>query len=674
MVQPTDHHIASTAKFRPVRLVLRRNGSTEVALSDGSGVILHPRAERVSYFRPDGVRQRLLASCAPSSCAVQSGQTAPVGGRLLLRSLVGNDDVRQKVVAAVNLRNRFHTRPCLLPELCPAMPRQRRYARLSDVLWPGVAGHVGTSCSGEIAVVAIDKVASLTLAPHACTYSVEWWCPMHGSAHVEVAEGGASLNLPCDSYTAGQHLFTAGSAAVGVFHEHALQKQVFSVADPVPAAWVYPLLLALGMRRDEVIAAAKVASKEASCSRQADDTVQQLLCHLDRQLAAKAVEARCLFEAGLITEKAGGVVCAPLPLNSGDGPQIDARAGLCSYGSDDISPASVLGAAGGGGPVQLVWTPCATSWFHAGSGEATVEVRDGDPWLATSTLRGKFWVRSRHADGAALGVVFAGMLPASSPDACVSANIAEALKWLQHNHAEDAMDDLRGSHVSTTIQSTEAVGLMSADATGSSFSIIDTDSKQSPSGWALVRDVMEEGVGRISVFRPLGTSWLAMDPKRLVRILFADTARLEFVARCYDHATNNALLQPPIASDSFRLLDSHGEVHVRSFGEPGGSREHYYAETTRRLVARLPDEDPNGGDSEGPARPRCEAGAVLAELEARRGAVLLKLHGDCTSSNRPISAQGSVTTADNALQRSKATLHAIEGLLGWMPVSPKRGM
>lgn len=104
------------------KMLLHKNGRAEVVLSDGSALIIHPRAERLTYFRPDGARQRLLSSCVPFQCS--------------LDKQASGDEVRGKTLAAFALRNRFYHLPVIHAHLTEGGHCVERHIPLAQVRWP----------------------------------------------------------------------------------------------------------------------------------------------------------------------------------------------------------------------------------------------------------------------------------------------------------------------------------------------------------------------------------------------------------------------------------------------------------------------------------------------------------------------------------------------------------
>jgi len=120
----------------------------------------------------------------------------------------------------------------------------RRHARLSFAQWPGANAVAKSDADGAIRVDAADGVASLVLTPQRRIYTVEWWCPLDKPCQVRDVAVPSSRS-PQVPPSRGQRLFEAEGTAVGVFYEHAQQRQCFLLAEPPSAAWAYPLLLAI---------------------------------------------------------------------------------------------------------------------------------------------------------------------------------------------------------------------------------------------------------------------------------------------------------------------------------------------------------------------------------------------------------------------------------------------
>lgn len=615
--------------WHAVRLLLYASGRAEVVLSDGSGLIVHPGGERVSYFRQDGARQRLLASCAPWRCGLKGRDEVEGVPCIAERS----DDVRAKVSSALVLRNRF----CPRPVVRPGLPGQWacRYQRLSRAVWPSASSSGAchdstvafvkdksacvTSC-GAVSVVSLDSTASLVLAPHGRTYAVEWWCPLEGPCNaIGGIAGTEGPELDGTARTEGSRLFVAGGAAVSLLHKHVLLSQCHAVADLPPAAWAYPLLLALGAQREKV--------EEGNVGN---------LAHLDAQLSIVAAALRGQLEAGCIHELGEpGDVSAPLPVTVDF---CDGIAAIDYWSGDEASPASALGIAGEG-PVVLAWTPEATTWLHligGMSGEATVDSsgNSGEGRVFVSSHRGRFWTVF-GPDGNEQEVAFAEVLPADSVGAALfSHHVFDALKWLRHNYAEIAVAPASSSKA----RPSNTAGQVSQLA-----------------GWIVENEHFESGVGRLSVFRPTG-SLAPSSSRRLVRVLFEDSARLEFIARDLDP---QGLPLMPSAGDTFRLLDSCGKILKRSFGEPLACE--WYSHAVQGLLRHLASD---------PAEEHrvAVASAALAEGERRRGNVLLQLHGfsagtAAMSGRCSVDALPTPLTIDEVLKQSRLACQVIEGAL-----------
>jgi hypothetical protein len=169
--------------------------------------------------------------------------------------------------------------------------------------------------------------------------------------------------------------------------------------------------------------------------------------------------------------------------------------------------------------------------------------------------------------------------------------VVEALWWLRRNHAEEST---RYLHTPCELPSPTA----------------------EVTGWIIERDLAEDGVGRISIFRPaFGTTAPSSTPKEcLVRVLFEDGTRLEFKSQ----ASPRDPIPQPSAGDTFRLLSVKGESLEMSFGLPLGFESHVRA--ARLLLRHL---------AESPAQRRkaAEAMSALARVESRRGAEVLWRHG-----------------------------------------------
>mmetsp|Transcript_114365 Transcript_114365/g.364569 ORF Transcript_114365/g.364569 Transcript_114365/m.364569 type:complete len:604 (-) Transcript_114365:67-1878(-) len=569
------------------RVAVYRSGRAEVALSDGSGLIVHPRVKHVSYFRQDGGRQRLLTACVPRCCTL--GADDGEGG------LCREDDLQSKVLAAIALRNYFHPEPLAAPGL-PG-PRMWRHIRASRVSWPGPGTwQVGCAKAPDVRVASTDGSASLVLSPHGLTYTVEWWLPISEPALVSANRRGRGLARDAaDRPLPGQRLFAVNDCAVGVYHEHLHQEQHFAVLDPPAAAWVYPLLLALSEHRE---AAAEPDSEL-----------------LDARLAELARLLRDHVASGLIAEEGDGVVSASLPRSSTAKTAVPTR--LEAWTSDTVSPASALGAAGEGA-VHVLWAPDSTTWLHPGpgcEGEATVDAcGDGaQSHVITSAQQGRFWTHSHagHRD-----VLCVDVLPADGAGIQLSRWVLEAVRWLRFNRAELGLgrggaDDGEGRPLYVGSAPCQHPGAHSAEL--GVQTLPESAAAEQSGGWVPERDQAEEGVGSITVFRPAGSAPV-LNERRLVRILFRDAVRLQ----CTLRADSRGVLAMPVASDPFRLLDRGGRVLTRSFGEPLGCEA--YADVARRFIRRVAADPAEVQKS-------MEANTLLADQERRRDVLLLQLRG-----------------------------------------------
>lgn len=615
---------ASRANIRPTssswaaeHLTLFSSGRAEVAFNDGSGVILHPRAsERITYFRRDGARQRLLASCLPQLCsaapAQYKAQSATSDENANSKTLETSDSVRAKVCAAAALRDRFHPEPTALP-LGTGMTTTKRHLRIARVSWPlpdspAVAVH---GADGAIEVKSLDSDVKLTLAPHGRTFVVEWWCPLRQKGEVdELLRTPADLQdeLP-SAHSDGGRIFTTKNRAVAILHEHIRLVQCFSTeGHPLPA-WTYPLLLALH-----------------KCS-EANPMAHELLGAVSKDLQA-------FVSDGSVVET-GAAISACLPLSS-------ASSSASRWSSDEITPAAAAGtAADGEGPVTVVWTPGATIWMPPGSGEATVDVSSEShaQKLLVSSQQGRFWKcyqdngSSSHDDSE---FYFADLLPPDTAGSCARSStnwcISEARRWLRHNSAEAALSKSR--------QSSEQGG---PDGTSNGFS---------GAGWSPDMEVVAGGT-YLTVFKSYGTSHLN---RRFVRIIFADGARMEFAASTREGKLGATLVRQPADRDNFRLLDATGAVLQRTFGSPlGAERE---AAVARAMLAHLsldPDEE----------RQALAVSAAMVANAQHHAALLLLSHGAGGSSSLPLRGleQSWNSPAGDALHRCQQTCHDIETLL-----------
>lgn len=608
-------------QLRAEKLALYSGGRAEVVFNDGSACILHPpHAERATYFRADGARSRILTSCAPRLCRANS---VSGGGdpRLV------DDQVRAKVTAAVKLRNSLHVVPSLSSldsEGCDGSHLKLwRHERLSHVLWPGRGeANVRVLGTGAIEVEAVDAVAKLTLAPHAQTYTVEWYCATSAPCKIEHkllpsqpesadddrqgADGRNRLFVaPCDGVA------NTGALVVGVSYEHTLQVQYLSARDIPPAAWSYPLLQALELWREH----------QPSTFAAHDALVTSVDAVAQRNFATSRV---------ILT--ASKEVSAPLPLPSSEEDALLCGSGSSnSFGKDAVSPTVALGS-DGEGPVRVVWQPDATIWLHsdrsehdrsahlAFAAEATIDVSVAsgprtdvvERALFVSKSGGRFWTRL-GAHGEPSDLLCSAVLPLDSASSQSSKQMAEASRWLEQNRMEM---ELRGfaakAHVverKDCIQTSDPVGT------------------EHLSGWILKREVSETGVGRLSLFQPACPTPTAADGQRfLVRVLFADNARMEFSVAAFAHGRS---LSMPTEMDCFRLLTPQGEILQRSFGTPL-SCEEYVRFGQKLLEVAAIDKVEQRRQRTVAEAVRAQA-AAYADVERRRSATLLLQQGAATA-------------------------------------------
>jgi hypothetical protein len=514
-----------------------------------------------------------------------------------------------------------------------------RHIRLSRVHWPSpsltqcsadAAGNtsefIDHDVDGSIVVKSVDGLARLVLPPHAHTFQAEWWCPIQEPCHAEILQvSGASAPEISQGFK-GQRLFASGDHAAGIFHGHSLLVQEHLVSESMPPAWTYPLLLALAARRECILGVSSVASAESESSQNV------CIAHIGNALALAATAMRRYQIAGAIVETDGDI-SAPLPSDD----QRTAGLYISDSWEDEVSPTALLGALGYG-RVHVVWAPHCTTWLHETTPEATIaaDCPEGSRTRIISSLRGsRFW-RHCACDGSEIEVSFADTLPLDAASIVYSRLITEAIRWLRHNVAEVAK-------------------------AGTVASIYRQDQTEASAEWCFSVDLVVEGIGRLSVFRPLlGTSKADAGEGCLVRVLFEDRCRFE----CLLPADHDGQPLMPTSSDVFRLLDSQGAILRRSFGEPLGCER--YADAVRRLLGRLlADQDLE--------RHELDTSLAVAMAAERRGQVLLKLHGEaydstCSFSQGAASATQAAeipltASVSQALQKSLATCRSIEATL-----------
>merc|ERR1711879_121946 len=146
---------------------------------------------------------------------------------------------------------------------------------------------------------------------------------------------------------------------------------------------------------------------------------------------------------------------------------------------------------------------------------------------------------------------------------------------------------------------------------------MDLSRMEENAGWIAIRNSVESGVGRLTIFRPAAVSASKecaanSIQRRLIRIFFEDTCRMDFIVQCRGSVVH------PHAADTFRLLKSNGDVLERSFAYPLGCEVH--ARAACLLLEAL------AKDSAQEHR-AAATGQALAEIESRRGKALLMLHG-----------------------------------------------
>lgn len=610
------HGRQTSSSWAAERLTLFDSGRSEVAFSDGSGVILHPAgAERITYFRRDGARQRLLASCLPKTCSASPANFATPDGNARANTLETSDDVKAKVCAAAALRDRFHPQPTALP-LSTALPTTKRHLRLARVSWPLPDSPTAAVLGADraIEVNSLEGDAKLSLAPHGRTFVVEWWCPLRQEGEIDELLSTPSelqAELP-NAHNGSGRIFSTDKRAVAIFHQHVRQIQCFSVEGPSLPAWAYPLLLAL-----------------RKCS-EADHRLHEFLGAVSKELQA-------FISAGSVVET-GAAISACLPLSP-------ACASASRWSSDDITPAAAAGtAADGEGPVTVVWTPGATIWTPPGSGEATIDIsfESNAHKLLISSQQGRFWKccqgnQSKNDDGSEF--YYADLLPPDAAGSCahaVSTNwcISEALRWLRHNSAEAALSRSRWRPDPQDIE-----------GSSNGFSSV---------GWSPDLEVVAGGTC-LTVFRPYGTS---NSDRRFVRILFKDGARMEFAASASQGKSGAMCVRQPADHDHFRLLDGTGAVLQRTFSSPlGAEREAAVARAMLLQLALDPDDE----------RQALAVSAAMVENAQRHTELLLLSHGVGGSSSLPLrgaeQSWNSPAVAGDALHRCREACQGIETVL-----------
>jgi len=510
-------------------LLLYVNGRAEVVFTDGSAIIVHPGAERLSFFRQDGVRQRCLKSCMPWNCALPIiGHKDPKVEAVYF----GKDEVCAKASAALNLRGRF----CAFSSVGPLQMAQRtqRQVRVPRARWPppSIIDDVQEiSANIDITVSSADSAASLTLAGHGRTYAVVWWQPQE-----------ISNCLHCVK------------TSKGLYQEHVQRQQCFTVADPPLAAWVYPLFLALSqhrLRRGKLCAEADVS-------------------FIDARIAVIAALMRGQVTAGEIIEGSDGEILAKLPCTQ-VGLHANNAQGMHDnmWGNDVVSPAAALGAAGEG-PVHVSWTPDSTAWFHVdyNFNEVTIDASGSGNIghrLIVSSQGGLFWT---HSWTGGEEVFASSALPSGGNDS-VLWYVLEAQRWLRHNRTEMACRLPTGLDDGTL---SEKVHVDVACA----------------ASWIRETKMRYPGLGCISVFRPRSresahglNAASASSPQRLLRFLFDDATRLSFVTQ----RDSSGGLKLPGGCSTFRLLSSTGAIMTRSFKDPSDCA--VYAQAALELVRRL---------------------------------------------------------------------------------------
>jgi len=255
----------------------------------------------------------------------------------------------------------------------------------------------------------------------------------------------------------------------------------------------------------------------------------------------------------------------------------------------------------GEGRVMLSWTP--QSAIRLGQREASVELLDlgstdsSYQWaFLESSLSGHFWKMraSSNLEWQLPDVFCLDLLPprdpGDSPFACrLIALVEEASLWLRQNSSE----------------SVAGTGDPGCTSPGNSNPWPHGPKEALALAW-LQEAELEDGGACLTVFR-----W---GERRLVRLLFAEGARMDFEAPPSAHLE---LLGP---GSNFRLLTERGELLERRFAEPLGAE----AEVAQalRLLRKLSESKRRHGDGCGRAAVAAVA-AVAAEAALRRTQVFL---------------------------------------------------
>ena len=468
----------------------------------------------------------------------------------------GRAEVRAKIMAAAAVRDQFHPHPSSL-----AVESHRKcFGKLlerSSAVWPSHAPQARQD--GSVEVSSLDGSVHLTLAPHGSTFVVQWLRPIAGSYSSPESPETCSDD-PC--------LFRSEDRAASSLLDCVQQVQCFAVQEPVEVAWVYPLLICL--------------LRHQTCDERGD--VIRGLAETLRQ---------CQINGTVLDS--GHCVTVPLPAAQiGDG----AHGG--SHSGDDISPAACMGTFGEG-RVMLSWTP--QSAIRLGQREASVELLDlgstdsSYQWaFLESSLSGHFWKMraSSNLEWQLPDVFCLDLLPprdpGDSPFACrLIALVEEASLWLRQNSSE----------------SVAGTGDPGCTSPGNSNPWPHGPKEALALAW-LQEAELEDGGACLTVFR-----W---GERRLVRLLFAEGARMDFEAPPSAHLE---LLGP---GSNFRLLTERGELLERRFAEPLGAE----AEVAQalRLLRKLSESKRRHGDGCGRAAVAAVA-AVAAEAALRRTQVFL---------------------------------------------------
>mmetsp|Transcript_13755 Transcript_13755/g.30295 ORF Transcript_13755/g.30295 Transcript_13755/m.30295 type:complete len:725 (-) Transcript_13755:32-2206(-) len=543
---------------------LYKSGRFEGVFADGSGIILHPSAERVSYFSCDGTRHRFLTDHSPTWFPY--GQRQP-------------DDVRSKVRACLRLRGHYRAR--VLSDLSLVVSDDEKITRFSSLCrtrWPSFENSSEQVVLEDsiIKVRSLDGEATLSLPLHASTFTVSWLCPINNKATLEV------MNVPtsCGEGSTAEgrkRLFTAQvlqgrssrrtkSAATSVRYEHVRLEQTLLVGSPIPHQWAYPLLLVLAFWED---------------FQMRSESVSELLrSHCSNALTAAAAAVKAGLEGERFLDYGEGGISVPHDPRQ-------QKATESSWGDDSVSPAAALGYCKGN--VDVLWDPQSTAWFFRPKDEqceeAVVEVRDaeGRRTVLQSSHSGRFW-SSRNLDGQDIEILCTEYLPSGTQSAIVLA----VFVWLQR--------ELCGGD---DIIATEDRSVQDCFET-------------SKGGWLIEAEAQEPGAGILTMLK-----WSRGQPnqERHVRVLFEDSTRISFNVRCETLSSGKVIPLEVAEYHSFKIVDPSGLVCTRSFGTPTPFET--YAMIALALLDRLRH---SPEDEERSLR----EGLLRAESERRKSTILLQ--------------------------------------------------